>query len=430
VKLVSGSSQSRWALLLTSAIISGLFIFQTTRIWLASARIDSDQLPSIERGAQLEPGNAEAWDRLGRFRQWNLDNPDPAAAVNDYQMAVREEPQSPYYWMDLAGAYEQTDDVARAREAFERAEAAYPISAQVAWQYGSFLLRQEDATEGLKQIQRAVRIDPSLLPLTISRVWLSTHDVNLLIGQVLPPNVDAYFQALDFFQSIQQSEAALAVWRKLLSLGAAFPLKRSFPFIDELIREDRARDAQTVWLEAVHAAGMRKPAIDSSLIWDGGFTQDFANGGLGWRWDSPLGVAIDFDAGRLMDETRSVRLDFSGGNNTDLDAPMQFVVVEPNRAYHFRGYLRTERITTESGPRFSIVDPRHPNEVSVVTDNLVGTNPWVAADADFVTGSETRFVVVRLLRPPSRLFENKLAGSAWIADLSLVPLSPGQGALK
>jgi tetratricopeptide (TPR) repeat protein len=424
VILGSGSPKSRWALLLTLATLSGLFVFQTARIWLASASIDSDQLPSIERGARVEPGNADAWDRVGRFKQWNLANPDPAAAANDYQIAVREEPQSPYYWMDLAGAYEQTGDVAGARQAFQKAEADYPISAQVAWQYGSFLLRQGEAAGGLRQIQRAVRIDPSLLPLTISRVWLSTRDVNVLIGQVLPPNPDAYFQALDFFESIHQMDAALAVWRKLLSLSEPFPLKRSFAFIDELIRQDRAQDAEKVWLGAVSSAGIRKPAIDSSLIWDGGFTEDFANGGFGWRWDSPLGVAINFDAGRQADGARSVRLDFGGGNNTDLDAPMQFVAVEPSRAYRFRGYLRTERITTESGPRFSIVDPQHPNEVNVVTDNLVGTNPWTVADADVVTGPDTHFIVVRLLRPPSRLFENRIAGSVWIADLSLVPAAP------
>jgi len=416
----SGSPKSRWALLLTSATISGLLIFHTVRIWLASARIDADDFPSLERGAQLEPGNADAWDRLGRFRQWNLANPDPAAAADDYRIAVREEPQSPYYWMDLAGAYEQTDDVAGARQAFEQAEAAYPISAQVAWQYGSFLVRQRETAEGLKQIRSAVLIDPSLLPLTISRVWLSTRDVNVLIGQVLPPNPGAYFQALDFFQSIQQIDAALAVWRKLLSLGEPFALKRSFAFIDELIRQDRAEDAEKVWLDAVGAAGIRKPGNDS-LIWDGGFTQDFANGGFGWRWDSPLGVAINFDAGRLGGEARSVRLDFGGGNNTDLDAPKQFVVVEPSHGYRFRAYLRTERITTESGPRFSIVDPQHPGEVNVVTDNLVGTNPWTEAGADVATGPDTHFVVVQLLRPPSRLFENRLAGSAWIADLSLLP---------
>jgi tetratricopeptide (TPR) repeat protein len=412
-------------LLLASVAISALLIAQAARIWLADDRIDSRELNLIERGTKLVPGNADAWDRLGRFRQWDFANPDPAAAILDYQKAVREEPLSPYYWMDLAGAYEQTGDIPHASEAYGRARAVYPISAEVAWQYGNFLLRQQQSAEGLKQIQRAVGADPSLLPLAISRVWLSTHDVHVLLDQVLPPDPNAYFKALDFFQSTHDAESGLAVWRRLLSLGKSFPLQSAFPFLSELMREDRSEDARRVWLEAVIASGIpRKPQSDASLIWDGGFTQDFPNGGLGWQWDSPLGVTIDFDTPRVSNGTRSLRLDFGGGNNTDLAAPFQYVSVEPSRVYRFHSYLRTDRITTESGPRFSIVDPHHSAAVNVATDNLTGSNPWTAADADVSTGPETHFLLVRLYRSPSRLFENKLSGTVWIADVSLVPSEP------
>jgi tetratricopeptide (TPR) repeat protein len=417
--------------LLASAAISAWMIAQAGRAWLASERLDSGQLTVIERGARLVPGNAEGWDRLGRFRQWNFANPDAAAAILDYQRAVRQEPLSPYYWMDLAGAYEQSGDIARASEAYGRAKADYPISADVAWQYGNFLLRRQDSSEGLKEIQRAVRTDAALLPLAISRVWLSTRDVHALLDQFLPANANAYFKALEFFESTHDAESALVVWNRLLSLDKSFPLANAFPFLDELIGADRSKEAQRVWLEAVQASGgSRSPQSGSSMIWDGGFTQAFSNGGLGWHWDGPLGVAIDFDAPRISDGTRSVRLDFGGGNNTDLDAPFQFVPVEPNHAYHFRAYLRTERITTESGPRFSIVDPHHRGAVNAVTDNLTGTNSWTPADADVWTGPETHFLVVRLYRSPSRLFDNKLAGTAWIADVSLVPSDSPPGARK
>jgi hypothetical protein len=416
-------------LLLGSAAIAALMIAQAGRVWLANDRIDSGELTLIEGGTRLVPGNAEGWDRLGRFRQWDFRNPDPAAATLDYERAVREEPLSPYYWMDLAGAYEQTGDIARAQQAYGRAKADYPISADVAWQYGNYLLRQQESSAGLEEIQRAVRTDPSLLPLAISRAWLSTHDVNVLLDQVLPANLNAYFKALDFFQSTQDPKSALVVWNRLLSLGKPFPLASALPFLGELSREDRSKDAQRVWLEAVQASGSSpKPQSDVSLIWDGGFTQDFPNGGLGWYWDSPLGAAIDFDAPRISNGTRSIRLDFGGGNNIDLDAPFQFVPVEAHHTYHFRAYLRTDRITTESGLRFSIIDPHHPGAVNVVTDNLTGTNPWTPSDAEVLTGPETHFLLVRLYRSPSRLFENKLAGTAWIADVSLVPSDSQPGA--
>ena len=421
MELPLGNSNARWALLLGSVLISSVVIVQAARIWLANDLLDSRDLNSIERGARLLPVDADAWDRLGRFQQWDFANSDLSAAVLDYQTAVREEPQSSYYWMDLASAYEQAGDITQATEAYQRAEAVYPISAEVAWHYGNFLLRQQEDAEAMKEIQRAVRTDPSLLPLAISRVWLSSHDVNKLIDQVLPARPDAYFQALDFFESTRDPDSGLVVWGELLSLGKPFPLSRSFAFLDELIGADRAEDAERVWNQAFQAAGLAQRPSDSSLINDGGFTQSFPNGGLGWRWEAPLGVSIDFDSPPIPNGTRSVRLDFGGGSNTDLGAPFQFVPVEPNRTYHFQGYLKTDHITTESGLRFSIIDPHHPGAVNVVTDNLTGSHPWAVAEADVSTPAETHFLVVRLYRSPSRLFENKLGGSVWMAEVSLVP---------
>ena len=47
-----------------------------------------------------------------------------------------------------------------------------------------------------------------------------------------------------------------------------------------------------------------------------------------------------------------------------------------------------------------------------------------------VTGPQTHFLVIGLLREPSRLFDNKLSGSVWIADLSLVPAGDDEPGAK
>jgi len=416
------TSRARRSVLLGSIAIAGILAGQAARIWLANHRIQSSDPNTIQRGVQLVPGDADAWDRLGRFRQWDLMDPDISAAILDFKNAVRYEPSSPYYWMDLASAYEDTGDIADARDAFKRAKDIYPISADVAWHYGNFLLRQQGSAEGMKEIQRAVRTDASLIPQAVSRAWRSNHDVNALLDQVLPANLEAYFAALDFFDSIHEAEPALIIWQKLLTLEKPFPLSRSFPFIEELIRKDRSDDARRVWLGALGAAGLpHETSADGSLVWDGDFSQAFPNGGLGWRWDPPPGVAIDFDRPRQSNGTRSVRLDFGGGTNLELSGPLQYVPVEPNRTYSFRGYLRTERINTESGLRFWIADPHHAADGRVLTDNLTGTNSWAEANAQISTGPQTHFLLVRVYRYPSRLFENKLSGTAWIADVSLIP---------
>ena len=166
--------------------------------------------------------------------------------------------------MNLAGAYEANGDLTAAQQAFERARNVYPLSAEVAWNYGNFLLRQDQDAAGYAEIHHALESDPSFLNLAISRVWRSSRDVNVLLDQVLPADPDAYFQALDFFASIRQPDPALVVWRRLVALGKPIALRRTFPFFDELILDDRSSDASRVWTEALIAAGSAaRPAVET-----------------------------------------------------------------------------------------------------------------------------------------------------------------------
>jgi tetratricopeptide (TPR) repeat protein len=413
---------ARQAILVFALAAGALLSYQAARLWLAYHRIHSTRLEIIERGAALEPGNADAWDLLGRYRQLDFANADPQQELADYQRAVQDDPLNATFWMNLAGAYEENGDLSAAQSAFERARAVYPLSAEVAWSYGNFLLRQGKDAEGYAEIHHAVQSDPKLLTLAVSRVWRSSRDVNMLLDQVLPPDVDAYFHALDFFASIRQTDAALVVWHRLLLLGKIIPLRKTFPFFDELIQDDRSADAKQAWVEALATAGLpHDEPQNHSLVWNGGFSRNFDNGGLGWRWNSPIGVAIDFDSAPPSYGVRTVRLDFGGGSNLEISEPMQYVPVEPSRTYHFHGYMRTAEISTESGMRFSVVDFNHNSTVNVLSDNLTGSHPWTAAEMDVTTGPDTHFLVVRLLREGSRLFENKLSGTVWIADVSLIP---------
>ncbi len=423
-------ARPRWAVLIFSLAIAAIVSFHAFRVWLADYRVHTDQISRMESGVALEPGNGAAWDRLGRVRQADFENPDPVGAVADFQKAVEHDSLSADYWMDLAGAYETTGNLPLALQAFDHAKAVYPSSAQVAWIYGNFLLRHNEYDAGFAQLNRAVLTSPSLIPLAISRTWHSNRDVNVLLDRVLPASADAYFQAIDFMAASGQSAPALVIWQRVLSLGKPVPLPRAFPLIEMLIHADDAEDARRVWREALGAAGLpREDPANDSLIWNGNFASDFANGGLDWRWNSTFGAAIDFDAAPAS-AGRSVRLDFSGSTNLDLNQPLQFVPVEPARTYHFHANVRTEGISTESGIFFAINDPNHPGAVNGLTGNLTGSHSWMAVDTDITTGPETHFLLVQLRRFQSRMFENKLRGSVWIADVSLTPATAEQPAAK
>jgi hypothetical protein len=407
-------------LLAVSSAIAAVLTFQAAEVWVAHRQIQSGHLGSIESGAALLPGNGEAWDRVGRFWQFDFANPDASMAVRAYQRAVRDDPNSSYYWMDLAGACEDVGDVAGAQKAFERAEAVYPASALVAWTYGNFLVRRQDYSAGYQMIRRAVAADKGLIPLAISRTWRASEDVNVLLDEALPPTADAYFQALRFLTAINRIDEALAVWKRLVSLGQPLALSDSFSFLDALIGSDRSDDTVRVWGEALARAGITNgETAKQSFVWNGDFSRDFANGGLDWRWTSPVGAAASFDSSPPSKSGRSLRLDFSGGLNLALDSPIHFVPVQSSAPYHFHAYVRTDNITTDRGVQISVFDPNHSGAVNALTDNFTGSHPWSAVEMDFTTGPETHFLAIRVVRMPSRMFENKLGGSALIADVSL-----------
>lgn len=404
-----------------SLAAAALLICGATRNWIAAHRLYSGKLASIERGAALESGNANGWDRLGRVRQADFADSDPGA-IADFRQALRDNPRCWYCWTDLAQAYDAAGQYQQAEDSFRRAELVYPASAEIVWFYGNFLLREQKYTEAFAEIRRAVQSDRKILPVAISRAWRATGDVNQLINGVIPPEPDAYLQALDFFTSESQFDAGMAVWRRLVSLRESFALSRTFAFLDGLIHADRSDDAGMVWREALDLMGSPlREEPRGSLVWNGQFTENFINGGLGWRWTDPPGAEVGFDAPPTGEPGRSLRVDFSGGVNLDLNQPAQMVPVQPAQTYIFSARMRTEGISTESGMRFLIADPNHPGEASATTDNLTGTHAWTDVRAKLTTGTETHFLEIRLFRPPSMLFDSQIAGTVWVADVALTP---------
>ena len=403
-----------------AVIVSFLMIYQASELCLAWWWGRSSELRLQIRGAQLVAGNAEAWDRIGEALQANFDNGDPREAVQYFERAVRVNPDSASDWMDLAQACEASGDTLQARTAYERAQRDYPISAEVHWKYGNFLLRQGQTSAGFEEVHSALLADPKLIPLAISRIWNFDPDVQVILTKVLPQEEQAQQEALDFFAAKHEDSAALETWKKLKNSNYAISIGAVFAFIDELITSNRAADAKQVWEEAIKASHWPTPdAVEDSQIWNGGFEAPIVNGGLGWRFEQESGAYISTDSYVHHSGQKSLRVDFTGGSNLDFKNVHQFVPVEPRTHYVFQCFMRTESLSTESGLRFEIQEPNH-YQVSVTTSDLTGTKAWTPVRADVITGPNTHFLDIRLRRLPSRLFDNKLSGTVWVDDVSLI----------
>ncbi len=414
-----GNPLQRGIVLFAALAISLMTMYEAVKLFTAWHMGRSHELSVKIRGAELE-GNAEAWDRLGETFAADFDNAEPQRAEQFYKQAVELDPYSARYWMDLAAVYEQQRDISSSKSAYQQAQQEYPISADVAWRFGNFLMRNGQESEGLEQIHRAVTIDAKLAHLAISLVWSFEPNVPLLL-RTLPRTRGLYVEALDFLAAKRHDDAALQMWKQIV----AFPgesnasLSISFPLIDELIASDRAADAQRVWKDALALAHWPiKESAPDSMIWNGGFEEPMANGGLGWRFEQSSGDYISVDTDARHSGSQSLRVDFTGGVNLDFAGVWQFVPVAPGTTYDFHCFMQTRSISTESGMMFEIFDPND-RQVNLHSTGLTGTNPWAPVDLRFTTGPQTHFLEIRLRRFPSRLFDNKLSGTVWVDDVTL-----------
>lgn len=409
------------ALVLTiAAIVFVVVVYEAAVLCLAWHWGSAQGLGQQIRGANLVPGNAEAWDRLGEALTSNFDTADPVKAISFLQRAVKVDPRSAHDWMDLAQTYEINGNPQQAAAAYEQAQRDYPISAEMSWKYGNFLLRQGQTAQGLREVHQALATDPTLIPLAISRIWDAEPDVHVILRDVLPAGEEARFQALDFFAA-RHDQAAFETWQEITALAKTkqISIQNALPFLQELIVTDQSAAAERIWREALAAAGWHEAGpTDGSVIWNGGFEEPIVNGGLDWRLEQIPGAYISIDSAIYHSGQKSLRVDFTGGVNLDFWNAHEYVPVEPLTHYVFQYFIRTQAISTESGMRFEIEDPNDKGAYALTSD-LTGTNSWTPIHADITTGRDTHFLDVRLRRLPSRLFDNKLSGIVWVDDVSL-----------
>jgi hypothetical protein len=417
------SAGSRWGFVLFVLLITGGFCWQAVRVWIAAEYAASANPQLWRKAARLEPDNAAYWAQLGSIEAWNFEGGDPEQAAADYERAVTANPHSDRNWLELAAVYERRGQTLPARAAYERAHYNHPVSPVVAWRYGNFLLRQGRAPEACTQFRKALLADPELTEHAVAVWWKGGLAATQPIAEILPPQNAYYFKAMDYFSRQNEIDAALHVWDDLLKLGQPIELGQALSLVNDTISTGRAEDAQRVWQQALDVSGWpRESKQQSSLIFNGGFEHDFANGGFDWRELESPDASYTFDMAVVHSGSRSLRVSFNGKSNLDFQHVLQYVAVEPAHHYKFGAYLRSAGVSTDSGVRFLIGDPVYPALPQVFTEGVTGSQTWTRVETEILVGPDTRLLRVALRRTPSVKFDNKLRGTVWVDDVSLVPL--------
>ena len=218
----------------------------------------------------------------------------------------------------------------------------------------------------------------------------------------------------------------MRIWEQMITGADRTPDINSVRvFLDFLIDHNRIQDASIVWQDLQRVGVAQKgPEVDSAnLIYNGRFQWPPLNTGFDWRYDASAGsdVLFDFSDSAPYKGKNCLRIEFPVGRNAGYGLLSQVVIVKPNTRYQFTAYVRSEGLTSDSGPRFRLVDLGCEDCATPSSEATLGTTPWHQVDVTIMTHPQTQAVRVDFLRPEGHMPPREISGTVWVDDAELQP---------
>ena len=411
-------------LIVVAALLTALWLsFFAIRSAIAQYGAEGQTLPRLQLAVRLEPRNPEYWYRLGRYHQYNLEQPDAVTAESSYREAVELDPADTFGWLDLATAYELDGKPEKAREAYVQAKRSSPISADVAWRYGNFLLRQGELAQAYPELRSAVEADPQRAAEAFSRAYRTNPNIDELLATVLPAKQSVYVDVIWEALSDKQLAVAKTVWARLLLLHPHLEMRDVERFVSELLSAGEYTEARQAWDQGV--ATMNLPPLlrpAGSVVWDPSFQTGINGYAFSWQY-RPIdqGVSIDLDKAEKHSGAQSLRLSFDGKHDPNLEAACTLAIVRPSTTYHLSGWIKSQALTTEQGIAFRLHAVDGAFAPPTNTGQVAGTNPWTLVDQRWTAGSDVHRVRICVVRDASVNPDVRISGSAWVDDVNLSP---------
>jgi tetratricopeptide (TPR) repeat protein len=417
------SAAARGALVGIALAVAAYLSYFSVRAARATYYTDAQTLHGYERATQLEPGNARNWYVLGRYLQYSFEDADPRRAISSYIKSLEIDPRATSTWLELAAAYESEGNEVAARNAFVNAKKTYPLSAEVSWRYGNFLLRQGELEPAFAEIRRSVEADPDRATEAVSRCLRVEPDANVILDRVLPAKGDIYMAVMGALARDRQADNALKVWARIVGMHPKIALYDAFQLVMELREKGRAREAHEVWAQAVELAGLAQlEGPRNSMIWDGGFESDVTGQAYAWRFvRTSRSAQIDFDTQEKYSGKRSMRVSFDGSSDVSFYDVCQVVPTEAGTAYELSAWMKSKDVTTDQGVRIEL-RPGIAGVNGAVTTDIRGTQPWTRFATVWPGAKENQETQVCLRRDASDQEDNKIRGTAWVDDVALTPI--------
>jgi hypothetical protein len=380
---------------------------------------------NLELAVKLDPGNAEYHLKLGRLYEYNIADIQPEKAVEHYRRAVQLSPYDPQGWLDLATAAGFQGKTSEAEACLRRADFLAANIPAYQWPIANFYLLQGNTDEAFRHFKVVLAGTSQYDQIVFSTAWKASENPDQILAKLIPRRVTTEFSYLSFLLARQRFTEARSVWKRIMGGPEEFTPPQAAAYIDRLIAARRPEEAYQVWRDLQAKGLIRNPAVGTQedLLTNGDFEDDLLNMGFDWRIVPGGDVYAGLDPTSYHSPSHALLVQFAGKQNVDYLHAYRYVKVLPRHSYRLQAFMRTEGITTDSGPRLEVYDAYDPAALDKLSEGLTGsTIGWTAVLLDFATGKKTELIVVRLRRLPSRKLDNLIGGKVWLDDVRLTPL--------
>lgn len=417
-------SQATSTVFLLAVAVPGLLLaVKVVGIAVAATMGQSSDPTELQKAVRLDPSNPNLHYRLGLAYCYSLDHSHPEEGLSELRQATELVPTEPTYWSALASACESVGERPCADKAMERTLALAPMTPRHRWDAANHDLVAGRPNEALAEFRRLLELDPGYAPEAFRlclRVDADPGDVyqKVLADQRYPQLNFAY---INYLSSHGEGKRAYPVWQATLSLNQHFPFSLADPYLEWLLRQGHTQLAIVAWQALEQHEIIRKSSADTpnNALYNSGFEEPLLNAGFGWRVQEDSYTRVSQDSTRAYQGRRSLRVNFTVPHNEDYEPVYEIVPVTPNNTYILQGYVRSDSITSNSGPRLRVVDSACPTCLDVPTQGTVGTTGWHRLTVSFSTGPRTRLVQVSVWRPRSPTFPSRISGTFWLDAVSL-----------
>ena len=391
-----------------------IYCNRVLRVYIAQRSAESSAIvPGLERAIRLVPENAAFPHLLGL--QLSVSDRDYDGALANLRKAVALNPYSGRYWLDLASVYQEGGSLHLQDEAVQSALAAEPGNPEIAAEAAQYYLADGDADRALPLVRQALDQNPQVAPTLLLTCWRATRDTNLLLAKAVPPSPELQLALLRVLTEQKEKAAANDAWQHIVAARRSFPPELSLFYFDDLMKENDVAGFDRAWHELAGLAPSMRPYLPTgNLIVNASFEQPVLNYGFDWRHQPADHIVAGVDDAVAHSGTRSLSLSYDGSPSYDAGWT-QFVPVQSNTAYKFSVWIKSENVTSASGPRVAIVDA-YTGANLLLTDDVLDTHSWHEVGGRLQVPAGTKLLAVKIIRAPAN---TKIRGRVWIDDLRL-----------